>query len=287
MFSSSSGRKVAFQVSGDPDGSPVLFFHGTPSSRLYVPPEDISRQEQVHVVTLDRPGYGLSDEAPSDLSIAAVTEEILSVVGSEVGAPIFVVGFSGGAPYALACGAIRPNIVTSVAVVSGDAPPRLPPEPSELSPTELQLVRRVRSDPESATELLARHAEAFARDPLVYLTKPVARPDAAIRARPAVREILEASAREAGRQGSTGLVTDWLLEILPSGFTLGEIKRPVAVWYGTDDPGSAPRAAGRLLREIRTASDHRVEGGGHELVWTHWRQILQSLWTDKAVPAGR
>jgi pimeloyl-ACP methyl ester carboxylesterase len=280
MLGCPSGRKIALQLSGDPDGSPVLFFHGTPSSRLYVPPEDVSRQEHAKVVTLDRPGYGLSDAAPSDVSIAAVTEDILSVVADEVGGPISVVGFSGGVPYALACGAIRPGVVTSVAVVSGDAPPRLPPGPSELSPTEIELVRRTRLDPESGTELLARHAEAFARDPLVYFTQPADGPDAPVRARAAVREILEASAREAGRQGSTGLVTDWLLEILPWGFTLSEIERPVAVWYGT--PGPAPRAAGRLLSEIDDRSDHRVEAGGHELIWTHWRQILYSLGIGKA-----
>jgi pimeloyl-ACP methyl ester carboxylesterase len=282
MLSCPSGRRIALQLSGDRDGSPVLFFHGTPSSRLYVPPEDVSRQEHAHVVTLDRPGYGLSDAAPSDLSIAAVTEDILSVVANEVGAPISVVGFSGGAPYALACGAIRPDVVTSEADVSGDSPPRLPPGPSELSPTEIEFVRRARLDPQSGTELLARHAQAFALDPLVYLTKPVDGSDAPIRARPAVQEILEASAREAGRQGSTGLVTDWLLEIVPWGFTLSEIEPPVAVWYGTDDPGPAPRAAGRLLSEIRDPSDHRVEGGGHELVWTHWRQILHSLGIGEA-----
>jgi pimeloyl-ACP methyl ester carboxylesterase len=126
-------------------------------------------------------------------------------------------------------------------------------------------------------EFLTQHAEPFALDPLVYATRPVDGPDAAVRARPEVRELLEANAREACRQGSAGLVTDWLLEMLPWGFALGEIERPVVVWYGTGDAGPAPRAAARLLDEIPDSHKRRVEGGGHELVLTHWREILRSL----------
>lgn len=280
MLRCPSGRRLAAQFSGDLDGNPVLFFHGTPGSRLFVPPEEISRQEHARIVTVDRPGYGLSDAAPAEVTtVAAVAKDILSVVAEEVGVPIAVVGFSGGASYALACGAMGPGDVTRVAVVSGDAPPQLPPEPSELSESEVEFVQRVRRDPSSGAELLMPHARAFAIDPLVYLTKPVDGADAAVRARPDVRELLERNAREAGRQGSSGLVMDWLLEILPWGFEPREIERPVAVWYGTADPGPAPRAASRLLGEIPHSSAYPVEGGGHELVLTHWREILRSLRT--------
>lgn len=202
MFRCPSGRLLAAQFSGDLDGSPLLFFHGTPGSRLFVPPEAVSRQEHARVVTVDRPGYGLSDAAPAELTIAAVAADILSAVTAEVGAPIAVVGFSGGAPYALACGAMGLGAVARVAVVSGDAPPRLPPEPSEpseLSESEVEFVQRIRRDPSSGAELLMPHAQAFALDPLVYLAKPVGGADAAVRAQPDVRELLERNAREAGQ----------------------------------------------------------------------------------------
>ena len=217
--------------------------------------------------------------APFDVTIASLTKDIILAVADEVHLPISVVGSSGGAPYALACGAMEPGVVSSVAIVSGDAPQQLPPEPSELTDREVEFVQRVRRDPSSGTEVLMQHAAAFALDPLVYVNRPIDGPDAAVRARPEVRELLRVSAREAGRQGSAGLVTDWLLEILPWGFALCEIERPVAVWYGTDDPGPAPRAAARLLAEIPDSYDHGVEGGGHELVLTHWRAIVRSLMT--------
>ena len=202
MLRGSSGQRLAVQFSGDLDGRPALFFHGTPGSRLFIPPEEVSQQAHAWVVTVDRPGYGLSDAVPPDGTIAAVAQDILSVVTEEVGAPLAVVGFSGGAPYALACGALAPDVVTGVAVVSGDAPPRLPPEPSELSASEIELVQRIRRDPSSGANPLRRHAQAFANDPLVYMTKPVVGADAAIRARPEVRALLERTAREptAGRE---------------------------------------------------------------------------------------
>jgi pimeloyl-ACP methyl ester carboxylesterase len=257
--------------SGDPDGSTVLFFHGTPSSRLFVPPADVSRQEHARVVTFDRPGYGLSDPVTSGARIADVAYDLVSALAEQ--APVSIVGFSGGAPYALAAGAVCPDLVAAVAVVSGDAPPDVAALPNE----EREFVELARSDPSAGRELIAQHAQAFADDPLVYLARTVAGPDCAVRSRPEVHGLLERAVREAGRQGSAGLVTDWLLEILPWGFTPAEVECPVAIWFGAGDPGPAPGAATRLARELPSSAVHRAENAGHELVLTHWREILGGL----------
>src|SRR6266704_6629865 len=55
------GRRVAYDVAGDPDGVPVFFQHGTGDSRLCKYPDDsVTAGLGVRLVTADRPGVGAS-----------------------------------------------------------------------------------------------------------------------------------------------------------------------------------------------------------------------------------
>ena len=58
------GRRLGFAEYGDPAGKPVLYFHGTPSSRLLHPDEGITRSLGARLIILERPGFGLSDFQP-------------------------------------------------------------------------------------------------------------------------------------------------------------------------------------------------------------------------------
>jgi pimeloyl-ACP methyl ester carboxylesterase len=55
------GRSLAYAEFGDPDGRPVLFFHGTPGYRLnpWIPDAEL-RSLGVRLIALDRPGVGRS-----------------------------------------------------------------------------------------------------------------------------------------------------------------------------------------------------------------------------------
>src|SRR4051812_22843398 len=60
----SDGRKLAWCEYGDPDGAPVLYFHGTPGSRIDPrPTSDEMRAAGVRVIAADRPGLGRSGHA--------------------------------------------------------------------------------------------------------------------------------------------------------------------------------------------------------------------------------
>ena len=61
------GRKVGYAVYGTAEGVPVLYFHGTPSSRLEpqllnfygVDIEDYLAKKRLRLIAVDRPGMGL------------------------------------------------------------------------------------------------------------------------------------------------------------------------------------------------------------------------------------
>ena len=54
------GRQLAY-AGGDLAGRPVVLLHGTPGSRLICLDEDATEAARVRLLTMDRPGYGLSD----------------------------------------------------------------------------------------------------------------------------------------------------------------------------------------------------------------------------------
>ena len=96
-----SGRSLGYAEWGDASGFPLVHFHGSSSSRLEHPvqPEVL---EGVRLVTIDRPGHGLSEFQPERTlldwprDVAALTDHL--------GIERFAVsGWSAGGPYALAC----------------------------------------------------------------------------------------------------------------------------------------------------------------------------------------
>ena len=58
------GRLLAYAEYGDPAGTPVFFFHGTPGSRLFRPSDSITLKLGVRLICTDRPGYGASTFQP-------------------------------------------------------------------------------------------------------------------------------------------------------------------------------------------------------------------------------
>src|SRR5262245_42519005 len=59
------GRRLGFAEWGAADGWPVFLFHGTPGSRLTRhPDEPLTRALGARLITIDRPGYGLSTAQP-------------------------------------------------------------------------------------------------------------------------------------------------------------------------------------------------------------------------------
>src|SRR5215212_10064165 len=106
MLTTPDGRALAYVERGAEDGTPVIVSHGTPGSRLARHPDpEIYERHGVRAVAYDRPGYGRSDPQPGR-SVADATADV-AAIADELGFDRFaVVGGSGGAPHALACGAL-------------------------------------------------------------------------------------------------------------------------------------------------------------------------------------
>jgi pimeloyl-ACP methyl ester carboxylesterase len=115
------GRVVRMLEAGALGGTPVLVFHPTPSSRLFVRQHaDVARATGVLLVGFSRPGSGGSTVTTPGLRVVA--EDAVRVADAFGLDTFTVLGFSGGTPFAAATAALFPDRVRAVGLCAAVAP---------------------------------------------------------------------------------------------------------------------------------------------------------------------
>src|SRR5438874_5433012 len=117
-----SGAVVAFEEYGDPNGVPVIFCHGWPSSRTMARlTDEPARDLGIRIISPDRPGISRSSLQPNRklADWPRVIERVLDHVG--IG-EFRALAISGGAPYAYAMAVTMPGRVRAIAIVAGAIP---------------------------------------------------------------------------------------------------------------------------------------------------------------------
>lgn len=111
------GRTLEHLEAGTPDGIPVIFFHGTPSTGGQgAVLAEVARARGVRLIAPSRPGYGVSTMNPPGL---ARTAEDMLQLADQLGIGRFaLLGSSGGGPFALAMAAAAPDRVSAIAVLA-------------------------------------------------------------------------------------------------------------------------------------------------------------------------
>ncbi|MEW8486921.1 MAG: alpha/beta hydrolase [Candidatus Thiodiazotropha sp.] len=280
------GRRLAYAEYGDPRGMPAIYCHGFPGTRLEARLFDApARRFKVRVIAPDRNGLGLSDPKPGRqlLDWAADVEALADSLGIE---RFFLIGVSGGGPYATACAyrlAERLNGVTLVCPLGPLDQPALLDAMRWPARINFQSIRN--------TPLLSQLSFRFAVIPMVQLSPQwiyqimlgiAPAPDAAVLGRTPVRSAITASIHETVRQGAAGVLQEMDLYTRPWGFDLAEVGVPIQLWHGTADE-TVPLLHGRTLAAGLADSDLRiVEGEGHfSLPIDHMDQIQQQLIADR------
>jgi pimeloyl-ACP methyl ester carboxylesterase len=120
------GRSLTVYDTGDRDGRPILFHHGTPASGLpFDRHVELAQQQGVRLLSYDRAGYGDSTRNPERV-VADVVQDV-ETIADALGLDQFATwGLSGGGPHALATAAGLPDRVVAVASVASIAPPDRP-----------------------------------------------------------------------------------------------------------------------------------------------------------------
>jgi pimeloyl-ACP methyl ester carboxylesterase len=240
------GRTLAYGEFGDPAGAPIIYCHGTPSSRAegeLTLRGSCAGQLGLRVIIPDRPGMGGSDflrkrrivDWPSDvLELAdALQIERFAMLGS-----------SGGAPYALVCGAMIPERVSVVGVIGGVAPIDAP---GLFSPRTRFLSQMVRVAAPIMRGLMRLQLLALrSRTVRKSMANAFPEPDRTLLQRQDIRDQFIGCLEECCRNGPRGAVWELGMFSQPWGFELTKVTVPVLLWQGERD-GNVSAAHARFL----------------------------------------
>jgi pimeloyl-ACP methyl ester carboxylesterase len=273
------GRALAYDEHGDPDGTPVLSFHGGLSSRLdAAPAHQAARALGIRLIAPDRPGIGRSTyqagrrllDWPPDVT------ELADALGLERFA---VMGWSCGGAYAAACAARLPDRVTGTALLASVVPLDVFGTTRGLTTDDRVALFLVRRAPWLASGVM-RLTIAGASDARLY--REMCRSFPAVD-RAVLRECRSpteavAFVKESMRQGTAGCLQDYRIFGAPWGFDLEEITGPVQIWEGTEDHTGPPEYRQLLLRHLPQATLTLVPDEGHlSLLPHHAARILGAL----------
>ncbi|MEU2129180.1 alpha/beta hydrolase [Streptomyces sp. NPDC018352] len=272
------GRLLGWAEWGPGDGVPVLFSPGAATSRHLGFGADVLDGLGVRLISVDRPGLGVSSPAPGR-TFGDFADDIRAFTGLRgLGRPLMV-GNSQGAPFALTCAAA--GVVRALAVVSGADEVAEPGFADALLEELRGLVGLAVSDPAAAEQVFAGFTPQGMWD-MVMSHSPEC--DLDVYRQPAFAAAYRRALDEAFTQGAAGYARDTVLAMGRWGIGLSDISVPVDLWYGEKDTGHSPDQGVRLASRIPGAVRHLVPEAGGAVLWTHAGQVLSTLLGRGATP---
>jgi pimeloyl-ACP methyl ester carboxylesterase len=280
------GVTLAVRQSGDPQGSPVVYFHGTPQSRLEPAfADDVCVELGIRMICFDRPGYGESPAAPFSLaSMARDTGALADALGLD---RFVTTGHSGGGPFSLACAAVLGDRVIRVGVTAGPAPFQEMPGLLGLLDENDKKAIALLPDQAAAAAQFAVGFEPFralggaSDEEIVAGFKAMAsRHDGELLDRPEFGGSLAATMRASMPNGTSGAGWDNVAWVGPWDIDLTAIAQPVFLWYADEDTFCPPATGEWLATRLPSSTLVVWPGEGHMCVMEHAREILETLVTD-------
>jgi pimeloyl-ACP methyl ester carboxylesterase len=274
------GRVLGFAQYGAPDGVPLFFFHGLGASRLSRhPDEQIARTLGVRVITIDRPGIGLSAPHPGR-TLLDWPADVRALANALQFERFAVLGWSGGGPYALACAYAMPERLLAVGLVSGSAP-LVGPESTSYLTRQWRLAGRLARTLPWFVRLFAWQQERqIRRLPERFVQSIIERYphcDREVLSGPYMHQMMMDTTLEHYRQGYRGLSDDMLVLARPWGFRLEDITIPVWLWHGEEDTILELPIGHYLKRALPQCQAAFYPREGHFLLLTHWEELLRTL----------
>tara|TARA_R110002124_G_C8902644_1_gene509942 strand:- start:499 stop:1398 length:900 start_codon:yes stop_codon:yes gene_type:complete len=273
-------RKLGFAEYGNTEGYPIIYCHGSQSSRLEMHYDmSFAIENDLRIITIDRPGHGISDlnATGSILDFAIDVKELIEHL--EIN-KFSVAGMSAGSPFALGISYLFPKNVYKAAIISGFAP--FNTESKKYLSKEVKLMLNLaKSFPFLLKLLLRIQAKQIAKKPkkaLQGFLKMMSEPDQAILKNDSVMKVIENMFKESFRNGSNGvayeisnlLVREW-------GFKLDEIQVPVTFWQGEKDNNVPFEWAALMKSEINNSKLIKYPEEGHLIIFQHAGEIFTDL----------
>ena len=271
-------RNIGYIEYGDPKGYPLFFFHGWPCSRLHGAVTDNAAMKlKIRVISLDRPGYGLSD-FQKDRTLLDFADDIAEIADKLKIKKFSVLGVSGGGPYTAACALKIPQRIHKAGIVVGLSPIK----PGLLDGTSFfakfcwgnyHRFPFMRTTASLFQLIISRYSPGLGIHRFLWGAKS----DKKIYDQKVVRISSQKNYREAFKQGYKGPELDLKLYTDDWGFSLKKINHPVLLWYGEDDKNVSVKMGEYYHQQLPNSTLTIYPNEGHLISRTHVEEILKQL----------
>ena len=262
-----SGRRVGVTTLGDADAERIVVFcHPAPGTSVFDPDPDASATRNVHIVALDRPGYGSSDPVPYGEwpSIVRAADDIAEYLRSVVLAErsmgvrrVRTVGIAGWSEH------------TVLAAFQKAESDRL----GGLAPAEA--IQQLSGQLQPQADAVLAAAEPGDVPPEAVGATAV---DDAVLAQPGVRDRLGRMLHDAFRQGTAGAAADILSYTARSwGFEPGDVRAKTLIVGGQGDAIAGNAHAAWYQKAVPDSRMEMVPGVGHLVIVPAWGRVLAHL----------
>ncbi len=281
------GRQLDVELSGTGDRY-VLTHTGTPSSgELFDSMIADGSVRGLRHIAYSRPGYGHSDRLEGR-TVADCTGDVVAILDALEVPRCITIGWSGGGPHALACGALIPDRIGAVATIASIAP-----RDAEgldwlggMGKENLEEFAAVEAGPEALESHLSASVDGMSqatgeaiRSAFGDLLTPV---DAAILSG-SFADHMALTTRNAFTSGLWGWFDDDIACVNDWRFDLAAIGPPVTVWQGWEDRFVPPAHAEWLGSHVPGARlELRADEGHLSLAVATYGEVLDALLRDDA-----
>ncbi len=278
----SDERQISYCEYGDPEGSPVFYFHGTPGSRFEPHFGDQAGKDHGYrILAPDRPGIGRSDYMKAR-KLLDWPQDISQIAG-QLGLDKFgVIGVSGGSAFALACSYAIPEKLQFTVLMGTWAP--VAEEPSlwkQMAPLD-QFFGKLSGSfpwafygPFSMIGYAAKWLppQGFAKS----LESSMCAADKTLLQDHEIARFFANDIKEAFRQGVRGPADDAILLYRDWGFKIKEIPGMVELFHGEDDRFAPYNYAVYLDEQIPNSDLHSFPGQGHLFLMNLFGQVFTQV----------
>lgn len=251
------GRMAGLSAMGDPLAERlVLLCHATPGAGGFDPAPSLTATWGVHILSLDRPGYGSTDPEVGDRSFSAAlwaddvadylnrTEEIADAISNTDFGSVGVIGWREGGLFAAALAARHPRLVDRIAFVGT-------PRPSNLCALADQ-------DPATLLDATRFATTLNEMDGLGYSRR------------------IDRMLTDAGLQGMAGIESD-LGAFVGADLDFAMITSENLYLYGARDDLATATDADWFTENTPKTTAYQSIQGGRDLITVEWRRILEHV----------
>jgi pimeloyl-ACP methyl ester carboxylesterase len=276
------GRRLEAWASDGASTSAVFLHVGTPCAGIaFEPMVAAAVRHGCRFVTYSRPGYAGSTRRPGR-SVADCADDVTDIAQALGLERLYVVGWSGGGPHALACAALLPELVASAATLAGVAP---------WNAAGLDWLDGMAE--ENHAEFGAAHEGEQALHRFLVRFADEHRGVTA----GTIVEMLGGLVTEVDRGALTGTLAEYLASLFRKalssgiwgwhdddlaftrhwGFSLEDVEAPVTVWQGRQD-AMVPYAHGAwLATHVASARGMLLEEEGHISLVARFDDVVDDL----------